>query len=65
MGRCDGGHSLRLQNGPELAPTSIMSAFGGILLQNPAQAGFSNPANGILTLESDNSLTIILQKNCQ
>ncbi len=20
MGRCDGGHSLRLQNGPELAP---------------------------------------------
>ena len=39
---------------------------------HPTQAGFSNPANGILTLESDNSLTIIFQKtvnkfpeNCQ
>ena len=32
---------------------------------HPAQAGFSNPANGILTPESDNSLTIIFQKNCQ
>ncbi len=31
------------------------------LWDHPAQAGFSNPANGILTLESDK----IPKKNCQ